>query len=301
MPRHPLFIALASALVLVAGLAGTPAAFAAADVTRLEVRVVTGADGAGAGGYAELRVRELGRPERRIPLAPGDGWPAGSTRVVPVQLAEPLDAEAVSRVGIYYRAANAAAPDSWEIKSADVYALRAGERVRLAGASITGVVLREGELASAERATSSLTCVTDSDCSDGRMCNGAEVCQPGARNADVRGCVRGAPLSCPVNQACIEGQGCRGVGEATGGTGGVAIGSTATGPAASAPTSAPTGAPTGATNAAPNLTPRAVAVQTCSGNDVLLTDASGTSRLAACPSGTACVAQPNGTGVCVPR
>ncbi len=294
MPRHPLVLALASTVLLAAGLATGPVAVAAADVTRLEVRVVTGADGAGPGGYAELRVRELGRPERRIPLAPGDGWPAGSTRVVPVTLPEPIDANAVARVGIYYRAANASTPDSWEIASADVYAVRGTERVRLAGASIQGVVLREGELASAERATSSLTCVTDSDCSDGRMCNGAEICQPGARNADVRGCVRAAPMACPVNQACIEGQGCRGVGEATGGAGGVAIGS--------ATAAAAAGAAAGtAANAAPNLTPRTVPVQTCSGNDVLLTDAAGTSRLAACPSGTACVAQPNGTGVCVPR
>lgn len=291
MPRHPLVFALASTVALAASLAVAPAALAAADVTRLEVRIVTGADGAGPGGHAELRVRELGKPERRIPLAPGDGWPAGSTRVVPVQLPEPIDADAVARVGIYYRAANASSPDSWEIASADVYALRGTERVRLAGASIQGVVLREGELASAERAASSLTCVTDADCSDGRMCNGAETCQPGARNADVRGCVRAAPLSCPVNQACIEGQGCRGVGEATGGAGGVAIGSAA--PASSLPAAA--------SNAAPNLTPRTVPVQTCSGNDVLLTDAAGTSRLAACPSGTSCVAQPNGTGVCVPR
>jgi hypothetical protein len=288
MPRHLLAFALASTVVC-AGLVAAPAAFAAADVTRLEVRIVTGADGAGAGGYAELRVRELGKAERRIPLARGDGWPAGSTRVVPVTLPEPLDADAVARVGIYYRTANPSAPDSWEIARADVYALRGTERIRLGGNSIQGVVLREGELASGERAASSLTCVTDSDCSDGKTCNGTEICRPGGRDADVRGCVRSAPISCPVNQACIEGQGCRGVGEATGGTGGVAIAS-GSGAAESAT----------AVNAAPNLTPRSVPVQTCSGRDVLLTDAGGTSRLAACPTGTACVAQPNGTGVCAP-
>jgi hypothetical protein len=290
MSRHPFVLALASTAILIAGLAAAPAAVAVANVTRLEVRVVTGADGAGPGGYAELRVRELGKPERRIPLARGDAWPAGSTRVVPVTLPEPIDADAVARVGIYYRAPNAATPDSWEIASADVYALRGAERVRLGGAPIQGVVLREGELASAERAASSLTCVTDSDCSDGRMCNGAEICTPGARSADVRGCVRAAPMTCPVNQACVEGQGCRGVGEATGGAGGVAMAS-----------GRPSDAAAPAANAAPSLTPRTVPMQTCSGNDVLLTDASGTSRLAACPSGTACVAQPNGTGVCAPR
>jgi hypothetical protein len=292
-----LFVLLGS---LFAGLAAVPPAHAAADVTRLEVRIATGADGAGAGGYVELRLRELGRPERRVPIARGDAWPAGSTRVVPVTLPEPIDADAIARVGVYYRSANPASPDAWEIASAEVFALRGSQRVRLTTAPIQGVVLREGELGSAERAASSLTCVTDADCDDARLCNGAERCQPGAPGANARGCVRGAPLACPVNQACIEGQGCRGVGDAVG-SGGVAIGN--------APGNASAGALGGGgapaagargTNVAPSLTPREVAVQTCSGRDVLLTDADGASRLVACPSGTACVAQPNGTGICAP-
>lgn len=284
------------ALAFTLGIGAWPAAQAAPDVTRLEVRIVTGADGAGPGGYTELRIRELGKAERRVPLARGDAWPAASTRVVPVTLPEPIDADAVARVGIYYRTANAATPDSWEIARAEVFALRGQDRVALTAAPIQGVVLREGELASAERAASTLTCVTDADCSDAKMCNGAERCEPGARNANARGCVRGAPLSCPVNQACIEGQGCRGVGESTGGSGGVAMSSGAGG--AGSGTAATGNAAT--TNVAPSLTPRNVPVQTCSGDDVLLTDAGGASRLASCPAGTACVAQPNGTGVCAP-
>lgn len=265
---------------------GAGSAHAAANVTRLEVRIATGADGVATGGYVELRLRELGKGERRVAIARGEAWPAGSTRIVPVTLPEPIDADAVARVGIYYRAANASQPDSWEIAGADVIALRGAERVRLNGATIQGVVLREGELASAERSASTLTCVVDADCNDGRSCNGIEKCSPGARTADARGCQRGTPISCPVNQACIEGQGCRGVGEATGG-GGVAMS-----------TPAAAGARPAAQAAA---APSSVPVQTCSGRDVLLTESNGTSRLASCAAGTACVAQPNGTGVCVPQ
>jgi hypothetical protein len=284
MTRIPsLFAPILLVLFAVAG----GVAHAAPNVTRLEVRIATGADGVGPGGYVELRLREFGRGERRAVIARGDAWPAGSTRVVPVTLPEPIDADAIARVGIYYRAANASQPDSWEIASADVVALRGSERVRLTAAPIQGVLLKEGELASAERATSTLTCVMDSDCSDGRSCNGAEKCSPGARGADARGCLRGTPVSCPINQACIEGQGCRGVGEATGG-GGVAMSSPAAG--ATRPASAP-----------PASTPTSVPVQTCSGRDVTLTDATGATRLAACPTGTACIPQPNGTGVCAPQ
>jgi hypothetical protein len=280
---------------LALALCAIPAVHAATDVSRLEARIATGSDGAGPGGYVELRVQELGKPERRVPLARGDAWPAGSTRIVPVALPQPIDADAVVRVGIYYRSANAGAPDSWEIAAADVVALRGTQRIALTNAPIRGVVLREGELASTERAGSALTCVMDADCSDTRSCNGAERCQPGAAGADARGCVSGTPMQCPVNQACIEGQGCRGVGE--GGAGNVALGLPEAAEGASAGGPAASTAPAAA---APNLTPRSIAVQTCSGTDVLLTDASGTSRLATCPAGTACVAQPNGSGVCVP-
>jgi hypothetical protein len=254
------------------------AARAVADVTRLEVRIVTGEDGASAGSAVELRIREAGKPERRLPLGAGEAWPKGSTRVIPLALSPPLDPEAVARVGLWFRGP-AGPPDAWSVASAEVYALRGRERIRLLNATIEGVLRREGELSTAERATSTLTCITDAECSDGRSCNGAERCQPGARGADARGCVRGTPLQCPTNEVCIEGQGCRGVGAGAGG--GLAIG----GRAANASPAA----------AVRDATP---AVQTCSGADVLLTDAGGSSRLEKCPSGTTCIPQPNGTGVC---
>ena len=59
-----------------------------------------------------------------------------------------------------------------------------------------------------------MACKSDADCDDKRSCNGLERCAPRAAGADARGCVKGTPVVCPVNQVCGEGVGCRGVGSA---------------------------------------------------------------------------------------
>jgi hypothetical protein len=270
------------ALALICGLVLVGPVLAGPTVHRLMVRVATGSEGAPAGAYVELRVVELGHAERRLPLAAGAPWPAGSTRTVPVTLSEPLDPDAVARFSVYYRSPANAAAASWEIANASVYALAADGHEQSLGAPIQGLIRREGEIASAERAVSSLSCITDADCDDGRMCNGRERCDPGHRGANARGCVAGVPVSCPTNQVCMERLGCRGMD---------ARDATAT-PVADAPKPSP---PVAETVMAPTAT-----VQTCHGRDVTLTDASGSSRPAACPAGTACVPQPNGTGICAP-
>jgi hypothetical protein len=275
-------LALICAFVFAGPSPGAPA------VHRLLVRIVTGAHGAPAGAYVELRLREAGRPERRLPLPSDAPWPADSTRVIPVMLNEPLDPDAVARFSIYYRAPANAAPTSWEISSAEVSAMAAdGHETRLA-APIQGLIRREGEIASVERATSSLTCLTDTDCDDGRACNGRERCEPGAHNADARGCVAGTPVTCPTNQVCMEHQGCRGMGADDSSKSAIAS-------ASAAPPPEPDREGSGAQSAAPGA-----AVQTCLGRDVLLNEPSGATRTVPCPSGTACVPQPNGTGICAP-
>jgi hypothetical protein len=276
------------ALALVCGLAVLGPALGAPAVHRLLVRIATGTEGAPVGSHVELRLREAGRPERRLPLAGGAPWPAGSTRTVPVTLSEPLDPDAVARFSIYFRGPPEAPLAAWEIASAGVYALSAEGRESPLGVTIQGLIRREGEIASAERAASSLTCVTDADCDDGRACNGRERCEPGARNADARGCVAGVPVACPTNQVCMERLGCHGMD----------VGDTSKAPSAAAP-AASVSAPVRDTGGVASPVPGA-AVQTCSGRDVLLTEASGATRTAPCPVGTACVAQPNGTGICAP-
>jgi hypothetical protein len=184
---------------------------AAAPVSHLEVRVVTGAEELSAGSSLELRIYEAGKNVRRLPLAHGEAWMRDSTHIIPVKLSDPLDPHNVLRFSLYYRGASPLSP-ALEIVSADVELPSAGDLPqRLLDATLSGTIARQGELATVDRDQSSLACKTDADCDDKRTCNGAERCAPHAADADARGCVKGTPVVCPVNQVCGEGVGCRGL------------------------------------------------------------------------------------------
>jgi len=49
-----------------------------------------------------------------------------------------------------------------------------------------------------------VTCAVDADCDDGVFCNGAEVCDPAASDADARGCTAAAALACAAGETCSE-------------------------------------------------------------------------------------------------
>jgi hypothetical protein len=184
---------------------------AAVTVSRLEVRIVTGAQELSAGSALELRIYEAGKSVRRLPLVHGEAWPRDSTHIIPVKLSEALDPRNVVRFSLYYRSASAAAPE-FEIVSADVQLPSAKEPPeRLLDATLSGVIARQGELATLDRDQAALACRTDADCDDNRSCNGRERCLPRSADADARGCVKGTPVVCPVNQVCGEGVGCRGL------------------------------------------------------------------------------------------
>ena len=187
----------------------------AAPVTHIQVKVVTGAEELTAGSFVELRIYEAGKAVRHLPLTHDDLWPRDSTLVIPLTLTDALDPRGVVRFGLYYRAANPLAP-AWEVVSAEVdLAPGSASPVRLLDATLSGVIARQGELASDEREASAVTCSTDADCDDHKNCNGHERCAPRSAGADARGCVKGAPLVCPVNQVCTEARGCRGLDAAT--------------------------------------------------------------------------------------
>src|SRR6266851_1832807 len=100
----------------------------------------------------------------------------------------------------------------FEIVAADVELPSTKEAPeKLLDATLSGVIARQGELATMDRDQAALACRTDSDCDDKRTCNGQERCAPRAAGADARGCVKGTPVVCPVNQVCGEGVGCRGL------------------------------------------------------------------------------------------
>ena len=180
-------------------------------VSHLEVRVVTGADELSAGSSLELRIYEAGKSVRRLPLVHGEAWPRDSTHLIPVKLSEALDPRTVVRFSLYYRSASPLAPEL-EIVAADVEL--PSTKVppeRLLDATLSGVIAGPGELASMDRDQAALMCRSDADCDDKRACNGQERCAPNAAGADARGCVKGTPVVCPVNQVCSEGVGCRGL------------------------------------------------------------------------------------------
>jgi hypothetical protein len=186
------------------------AAANAVPVSRLDVRVVTGSQELSAGSDLEFRIYEAGKNVRRLPLVHGEAWLPDSTHLIPLKLNDSLEPRNVLRFALYYRAANPMSR-SWEVVSADVELPGSKDSPeRLLGATLSGVIPRQGELASIERDQSTLACMDDSDCDDRRACNGRERCAPRSAGADVRGCVKGAPVVCPVNQVCGESVGCHG-------------------------------------------------------------------------------------------
>src|ERR1700676_3877190 len=190
-----------------------PARAQAVPVSHLEVKIVTGAEELGAGSSLELRIYEAGKSVRRLPLVHGEAWPRDSTHIIPVKMSEPLDPRNVVRFSLYYRSASPSAPEL-EIVAADVELPSTKEPPeKLLDATLSGVIARQGELATVDREQSALACRSDADCDDKRTCNGQERCAPHAPGADARGCVKGIPVVCPVNQVCSEGAGCRGVSE----------------------------------------------------------------------------------------
>jgi hypothetical protein len=199
--------------ILLAGTLGAAGA-SAIPVSRLEVRVVTGAQELSAGSSLELRIYEAGKGVRRVPLVHGESWPRDSTHLIPVTLSDALDPRSVVRFSLYYRSASPLAP-ALEIVAADVELPSTNASPeRLLDTTLSGVIDRQGELATMDRDQAALTCKSDADCDDKKACNGLERCAPRAAGADARGCVKGTPVVCPVNQVCGEGVGCRGVNEA---------------------------------------------------------------------------------------
>jgi hypothetical protein len=187
------------------------AASYAVPVSHLQVRIVTGASDLSAGSYVELRIYEAGKSVRHLALTHGESWPHETTRVIPLTLADAIDPRNVLRFALYYRASSPLSPPL-QVVAADVdVSDGAAPPQRLLDTTISGQIDKQGELASADRDVSTLTCVSDADCDDHKSCNGVERCAPRAAGADARGCVHGSPMSCPVNQICTEGRGCVGV------------------------------------------------------------------------------------------
>src|SRR3984893_18869420 len=120
-------------------------------VSRLEVRIVTGAQELSAGSSLELRIYEAGKTARRLPLVHGEAWPRDSTHIIPVKLNDALDPRNVVRFSLYYRSASPT-PSELEIVAADVELPSAKETPEeLLDATLSGVIGQQGELATMDR------------------------------------------------------------------------------------------------------------------------------------------------------
>ena len=136
--------------ILLVGMLGAASALAI-PVSRLEVRIVTGAEELSAGSSLELRIYEAGKSVRRLPLVNGEAWPRDSTHVIPVKLSDPLDPGSVVRFSLYYRSASPSAP-GLEIVAADVEVPSSKESPeRLLDTTLSGTIARQGELATTDR------------------------------------------------------------------------------------------------------------------------------------------------------
>ncbi len=185
---------------------------AAAPVRQVELHIVIGAEQLTAGSDLELRIYETSGVVRRLAVSHEEPWLPDSTHLIPLKLDEALEPRNVQRFSIYYRPSSAlAAP--FEIIAADVElpSNSGGEPQKLLGMTLSGVIARQGELSTEDRAQAGTMCASDAECDDRRACNGKERCAPHAPGADARGCVSGTPVVCPVNQVCGEGIGCHGI------------------------------------------------------------------------------------------
>src|ERR1700686_2057782 len=136
----------------------------AVPVSHLEVKIVTGAEELGAGSSLELRIYEAGKSVRRLPLVHGEAWPRDSTHIIPLKLSEALDPRAVVRFSLYYRSVSPLAPEL-EIVAADVELPSPNKSPELLlGATLSGIIPRQGELAPMDRDQAALACRSDSDC-----------------------------------------------------------------------------------------------------------------------------------------
>ena len=149
--------------MLIAGIL-VAASAAAIPVSRLEVRIVTGAEELSAGSSLELRIYEAGKSVRRLPLVNGEGWPRDSTHLIPVKLSDPLDPRSVVRFSLYYRSSSPSS-QGLEIVAADVeLPSGASPPERLLDTTLSGVISGQGELATTDRNEAALLCKSDADC-----------------------------------------------------------------------------------------------------------------------------------------
>jgi len=290
----------------------------------LTVTVTLGGDGARGGSQLLLVFDMNNGSTRKFDLNRSRAeWVGGSEKIIPISVLPPVRYADVVRMGIEWHGSHGditQEQDDVDIRSliieskstGSTFALQNNRRVDVGSAHNFRLENDQTYWLGAIRPEVSVGgfCRADSECDDGRYCNGPELCSPGDPAADPRGCVLAAApcgsgtacneetdrcaVSCPDNDgdghlaASCGGDDCDD-NDANRYPGNVEI------------------ADSNDHDEDCNLNTHgifrgAASTQICDGrNQVVLVDAQEQFTRARCVTGTVCVQQPNGTGVCMPE
>ncbi|MDN3638757.1 hypothetical protein QWY82_08055 [Simiduia curdlanivorans] len=294
------------------------------ETSGLTVTVTLGGDGA-RGGSQLLLVFEMNNGStRKFDLNRSRAeWPGNSERTIEVSVIPSVRYADVTRMGVEWHGSHGDIMQEQDdvdisslvVKSKSGESLPAFIRNRVVSVGFANNFRLENDQvywfgAIRPEVRQSGVCTSDASCDDGRFCNGPELCSPGDPAADPRGCVLAAApcgsgtacneetdrcaVSCPDNDgdghlaASCGGDDCDD-NDANRYPGNVEI------------------ADSNDHDEDCNLNTHgifrgAASTQICDGrNQVVLVDAQEQFTRARCVTGTVCVQQPNGTGVCMPE
>lgn len=305
--------------------------FAQTDIARygitqtdgLSINLRLGGDGIRGGGQLLLLLEMSDGRIRRFDLnRTREEWPGGVEKSIDVTVVPPIQYSAVQRIGVEWHGSQGditQEQDDFDLARLHVQSRAISTTTPIINGSAVSVYSRstatrfdndQTQWFGGVRPTVTATgiCTADSECDDRRFCNGVERCEPGNANADARGCIVGA-------SPCRSGENCNEVAKQ--------CDVTCVDNEGDGHQSARCGGDD-CDDSDPNRYPGNVEVwdaanhdedcdvnthgvfrgasstQICDGrNGVVLVDQREGFERARCTTGTVCVQQPNGTGVCV--
>lgn len=184
----------------------------------LKVQLRLGGDGIRGGGQILLVFDMNDGRKRRFDLnRTREEWPGGATKIIEVNVIPPVLYRDIQRIGIEFHGSQGdftQTQDDFDLAHLQVESRATSSTSPIVNGSRVTVFSREVNTRFEDDQTQWFggvrpqvavegICAADSDCDDGRYCNGVERCAPSNANADPRGCLVG-PLPCPAYQHCNE-------------------------------------------------------------------------------------------------
>lgn len=201
-------------------------AFAQTDIARygitqtdgLSVSVRLGGDGIRGGGQLLLVFEMSDGRTRRFDLnRTREEWPGGAEKAIDVTVVPPMQYSAIQRIGIEWHGSQGditQEQDDFDLARLHVESTAVSTTTPIINGSAVLVYSRttstrfdndQTQWFGGVRPTVSAAaiCTADSDCDDRRYCNGVERCEPSNASADARGCIVGVS-PCPPGENCNE-------------------------------------------------------------------------------------------------